>query len=107
MQVPHIHIQGLFDFWSDSDGNFKGPIKKGFRFIAWGKSKKKTTSASVVSNNEIKLGEVADVEIVLLNELSVDIKIEKGAVLSVGSTAYKIGEFTISKIIGYWNQKVP
>lgn len=105
MNDLQLHIKGVFRFTGNQESNFTGPVKRGFRPIAWGKDVQRSTSVSFVSNIEIELGATREVEIVLLSASSVDIEIAEGNVLSIGSVSHKIGEFQIKHVIGNWRDK--
>lgn len=97
-----VLLRGVFFFTGNPESNFKGPIKQGFRPIVWLETVHKSTSCSFISDIEISLGENKEIDLVLLNQLQLGHKIEKGTVLNVGSISRKIGEFKVAEHLGVW-----
>lgn len=103
-----IHLKGLFHFVGNPKASFKGPIIRGNRPSVSIGLEGKQTSCSILSDVRILLGETKEIEIVILNQLQLGSKIEKGTVLTVNSPIHKIGEFKVTKHLGIWNGgKVP
>lgn len=103
-----VLISGIFNFIGDKESGFTGPIKKGFRPIIWYDSIDRATSCSFVTDKTILKGDSAVIDIVILNELAIGKKIEKGIILNIGSSKHKIGEFMVKEHLGLWqNGKVP
>lgn len=102
-----IHLKGVFRLIGHPESDFIGPIKKGLRLVLWGDSFKKATSCSFVHDTNIKIGEKSILEIVILSPLSIDKRIQKGELYSIGIPGKKLGEFSITEIIGEWIGKVP
>ena len=103
-----VLIEGTFYFKGNPESNLKGPIKKGFRPIIWIDSINKATSCSFILEGEIYEGESKDIEIVVLNQLALEQKIDEGAILNIGSTKHTIGTVIVRKHLGEWQGgKVP
>jgi len=108
-KIKTVLIRGTFHFAGNNKSDFRGPIRKGFRPVVWCTNiYSEATSCSFISDVEISEGENKNVDIVVLNELQLLNKIEKGMILSIGSTIHKIGEFTVLDHLGEWHGgKVP
>ena len=65
-----VLIRGIFHFFGNSDSNFKGPIRQGFRPIVWIDSVSKATSCSFLFDDEILKGQEREINIVILNQLA-------------------------------------
>jgi hypothetical protein len=103
-----VLIEGTFYFKGNPESTFRGPIKKGFRPIIWIDSINKATSCSFILDGEIHEGESKDIEIVVLNQLALEHKIDEGAILNIGSTKHTIGTLIVRKHLGEWlGGKVP
>lgn len=102
-----IHLKGDFNLTGHPESEFVGPIKKGLRLVLWGDSFKKATSCSFVYDTDIRIGETSTLEIVILSPLSIDKKIQKGELYSIGIPGKRLGEFKITEIIGEWVGKLP
>ncbi|HET9057245.1 MAG TPA: hypothetical protein VFN30_10400 [Chitinophagaceae bacterium] len=106
--IETVILRGVFNFIGNPESNFQGPLKKGNRPSVSIGSDGKATSCSILSDVQIALGETKEVEIVVLNQLQLGQKIEKGTVLNVNSPIHKIGEFLITEHLGIWQGgKVP
>lgn len=101
-------LKGIFFFTGNQNSNFRSPIKKGFRPIAWIDTVNKASSCSFIFEGQINPGEKMEIVIVILNQLTFNQKIKKGTVINIGSTKDKIGEFIVTKHLGQWRDgKVP
>lgn len=108
LKFESVLIRGTFYFIGNPDSNFKGPIVKGFRPIVWLDSISKSTSCSFIFEGKIIEGEEKEVDIVILNQLQLDGKIDKGTILNIGSISHKIGYLIVSEHLGLWKGgKVP
>lgn len=108
MGIETVHLKGLFHFEGNPKSSFKGPIIRGNRPSVSIGLEGKATSCSIISDVNIEIGETKEIEIVVLNELQLGQKIEKGTILTVKSPIHKIGEFTVTEHLGRWQGgKVP
>lgn len=107
--IKTVLLKGKFHFQPSKNSKFKKPISKGFRPVAWiDDIKNGATSCSFVSDVIIEVGEIKDIEIVLLNELQLKEDIVKGVKVCIGSTTEKIGYFIVIENLGQWEEgKVP
>ncbi len=108
-----VLIRGVFHFIDNTEYNFKGPMRKGLRPIAWyTQVKGEATSCALISDVVIRPGEKKEVDIFILNEFQLRHPIKKGMVLSIGSLSHskvnKFGEFEVLEYLGEWQGgKVP
>ena len=102
-----IHLKGDFYFHGNNNPEFVGPVVKGLRILFWGKSYKHPTSCSFVKDKKVFKGQTQTVELVLLSPQSIDRNLEVSQTYSVGFPGMEIGKFTIQKILGKWEGKVP
>lgn len=103
-----VHLKGFLHFAGNPKSDFKGPLKRGNRPSVSIGPDGKATSCAILSDVQITLGEEKEVEIVILNQLQLGKKIDKGTILNVNSPIHTIGEFTITEHLGTWKGgKIP
>ena len=102
-----VHVYGKLTLHGSKNSIFKGPIKKGLRWLMWGNSSKIATSISFINNIDIAINEVKFAEIIIFTPQSIDKKIVTGEKYHLGILDTHIAEFEILKIVGIWEGKIP
>ena len=105
--VLGLHLKGVFKFNGNTDSEFKGPIKRGLRILFWGNTDRKATSCSFIKDAQVTIGETMEVEIVVYVPKSIDKNIQIGEDYHIGLPLKSLGIFTITEIMGEWEEKIP
>jgi hypothetical protein len=102
-----ITAEGTIVLNGNINSSFKGPINKGLRLVLWGKSYKKATSIVFIEDINVIAGQEATGKIVLFSAESLDLAFKEGNKFYFGTPGIELGSFSVTKIIGKWEGKLP
>jgi hypothetical protein len=102
-----VHVKGGFFFKGSTKSTFTGPIRKGLRLVLWGSSIRRASSIAFVDDSNIAMGTYGTCEIVILSPQSIDKKMKLEDEYNIGIPGLQLGTFTLHKILGQWQGKIP